>query len=149
LAFICGDFLRQLDSWRRIHTVSKRRLLYQGALFVSKEVTRASTCSADSPSSSTCLSTPLSGFDKQIISGLRGHLEHQKHSPKRAKALAGVPWASRMRTGRSGLFFLMTGYAERMKCLQNGAVTASDSPRERACVTLCQLKHCLSGSRAV
>lgn len=37
--------------------------------------------------------------------------------PKRANTRAGVPVASRISIGRSGLCFLIVGYFERMNCL--------------------------------
>ena len=39
------------------------------------------------------------------------------HAPNLANTLAGVPVASLIRTGKSGLCFLMTGYFEAINCL--------------------------------
>lgn len=57
--------------------------------------TLAATSDDERSSSSTCFSTPRS---------------------KRANIRAGVPFASRIMTGRSGLCFLMTGYVDKMNC---------------------------------
>jgi len=57
--------------------------------------TLVSTSTADRLSSSTDFSTPCSN---------------------RANTRAGVPVASRISTGRSGLCFLIVGYFERMNC---------------------------------
>ena len=39
------------------------------------------------------------------------------HTPNLANTLAGVPFASLIKTGKSGLCFLMTGYLEMINCL--------------------------------
>ena len=39
------------------------------------------------------------------------------HAPNLANTLAGVPVASLIRTGKSGLCFFMTGYVDRINCL--------------------------------
>jgi hypothetical protein len=41
------------------------------------------------------------------------------NAPNRANTRAGVPDASRIRTGKSGLYFLIVGYRERMNSLLN------------------------------
>jgi hypothetical protein len=52
-------------------------------------------------------------------------------APNRAKIRAGVPRASRMRTGRSGLDFLMAGYAAWINCLGACGGHAREQARER------------------
>lgn len=62
-------------------------------------------------SSSTCFSTPRSANNHQHShqhAGAEGH----GNAPKRANTRAGVPVASLISMGRSGLCFLMTGYSD-------------------------------------
>lgn len=67
----------------------------------------------DRPSSATFLSTPRSA----TVSSELARGSYMDDEPNRAKARAGVPWASRMSMGRSGLCCFIVGYVERTNCL--------------------------------
>ena len=64
--------------------------------------------------------SPLRTLKKVFQSSAQTLLEHRKkriNAPNRANARAGVPLASRMRTGRYGFACFSAGYAEWMNCL--------------------------------
>jgi len=67
----------------------------------------------DRPSSTTFRSTPRSA----ALSDDDERQEYAFHEPNRAKARAGVPEASRMSMGRSGLCCFNVGYVDKTNCL--------------------------------
>ena len=62
----------------------------------------------------TQLASQLHALERNVRRGAGGS---HVHAPNLANTLAGVPVASLIRTGKSGLCFLITGYFETINCL--------------------------------